>query len=119
MRNPYALLLRARPCELAVVLKWCLRMRRRKFLIGGTKRLWLDPASNLGANLLANDDYEPVLSRCLHRPCEQVTVLPIDYVAALNCSPSIHFAKVDVEGFKASVLRSDAVSLDSHSVLPA
>lgn len=62
--NPYRFLLSLRPCELGVLLKTLLRVKRRVCSIGGWQ-LWLDPASDLGARLLADHDYEPTLGRCL------------------------------------------------------
>jgi len=64
LKNPWAFLLRLHPCELSVVVKWLLRVRRSEYTLG-KKRLWLDPASNLGVRLLAEGDFEPELGRCL------------------------------------------------------
>jgi FkbM family methyltransferase len=65
-RNPYRFLRSIRPCELALVLKWLLRVSRREVVIGNT-RLWLDPASDLGVRLLDEGTYEPSVSRCLEQ----------------------------------------------------
>lgn len=62
--NPYRFLCFIRPCELAVLLKWLLRVSRREVVVGNT-RLWLDPASDFGARLLDEGVYEPAVSRCL------------------------------------------------------
>ena len=68
-RNPYRFLRSIRPCELALALKWVLRVSRREVTIGKT-RFWLDPASDFGARLLDEGTYEPSISRCLEEILE-------------------------------------------------
>ena len=67
-------LIKIRPIELAVFLKWALRIRRRETQ-ADELRLWVDPASNFGSRVLAEGAYEPALTavfRQLLRPGDTV-----------------------------------------------
>src|SRR4051812_36476144 len=59
-------LLRIRPVELAEFIKKLLRVSRIEAQIG-TLRLWLDPASNLGSQLLLGGAYEVDFTERLSR----------------------------------------------------
>lgn len=50
-----------RPLELAVFLKWVLRVQRRETEVQGIK-LWVDPASNFGRRVLLENNYEADLT---------------------------------------------------------
>jgi FkbM family methyltransferase len=58
-------LTRMRPLEVAVFMKWLLRVRRFETEVQGFK-LWVDPASNFGKRVLREGTYEPELT-CVFR----------------------------------------------------
>jgi FkbM family methyltransferase len=63
-----------RPLELAVFLKWALRVKRMEVEARGIK-LWVDPASNVGKRILREGNYEADLTaafRELLRPGQTV-----------------------------------------------
>ena len=63
-------LTRTRPLELALFLKWALRVKRMETEAQGLK-LWVDPASNFGKRILGEGNYEADLTgafRQLLRP---------------------------------------------------
>lgn len=55
-------LIRLRPIELAVLLKWLLRIRRQLAEASGLE-MWVDPVSNFGSRLIAEGSYEPDLTQ--------------------------------------------------------
>jgi len=63
--------LRARPTQLGAILKVLTRVRREYAETAGGPWLWVDPASQLGSEVLSARDYEPSMSatlRALLRP---------------------------------------------------
>jgi FkbM family methyltransferase len=54
-------LIKVRPIELALLLKFLLRIKRRTIKSGDVK-MWVDPASNFGSRLLTEGAYEAELS---------------------------------------------------------
>lgn len=59
-------LTRMRPLELAVFMKWLLRVRRFETEVQGIK-LWVDPASNFGKRVLGEGNYESELTGVFHQ----------------------------------------------------
>jgi FkbM family methyltransferase len=54
-------LTKVRPLELALFLKWALRVKRMEVDVQGMK-LWVDPASNFGKRILGENNYEAELT---------------------------------------------------------
>jgi len=54
-----------RPLELALFLKWALRVKRLEVATQGIK-LWVDPASNFGKRILREGNYEAELTSTFH-----------------------------------------------------
>lgn len=62
----YRNLRKTRPAQLAVILKWMLRIKRRVIQTSTGHRFWVDPVSHFGGEILETGIYEPILTRLLY-----------------------------------------------------
>lgn len=64
---PYELLMRVRPCQLADMLKVCLRIRRQRVTTRTNHAFCVDPVSILGVSLMRAGVYEPAMTQLLYK----------------------------------------------------